>query len=83
MALLNLLHTLDVQQTSVKLNSCCRKLKIKIWWIDNKATVIIGEAPCNATNLHKAFFNHRIKCLKVHEEGLSLQETFLKLQNMD
>ena len=57
----------------IELNQYCRKFKIKLQWIYNKATVIIGEAPCNATNLNKALCNYHIKCLKVHAEAWSLE----------
>ena len=85
------MQKLEVQKTKhlgcktdlIKLNRYCRKLKVKLQWIDIKATVIIGEAPCNPTSLRKALLNHHIKYLKVHAEALSLQIAFLKRQNID
>lgn len=67
----------------IELDSCCRKLKRKIQWIDKKATLIISDAPRNATKLTKALHKHHLKSLKVHVEGLTPQGACLKIQNMD
>ena len=66
------------------MNRYCRKLNIKLQWIDNKAVVIFdNNSPCHAKELNKAFFDSIQLQLKAHFETLRLQAAFLQIRNVD
>ena len=66
-----------------ELNRYCRKLKIKLQWIDKAVVIFDNNSPCHAKNLNKALFEYTQLQLKAHSATLRLQGAFLQIQNVD
>jgi len=67
----------------MELNRYCKKLNVKLQWLDDRAIVIFNNKPCNASNLNKALFEYALSQLKLHAGTLSLQGAFLQIQYID
>ena len=67
----------------MELNTYCKKLNIKLQWVNNLATIIFNDKPCHSNNLNKALFEYSKSQLKAHAGSLSLQGAFLQIQNVD
>ena len=67
----------------MELNRYCKKLNVKLQWVNNLATIIFNDKPCHSNNLNKALFEYSKSQLKAHAGSLSLQRAFLQIQNVD
>ena len=67
----------------MELNRYCKKLNVKLQWVNNLATIIFNDKPCHSNNLNKALFEYSKTKLKAHAGNLSLHGTFLQIQNVD
>ena len=67
----------------MELNRYCKKLNVKLQWVNNLATIIFNDKPCHSNNLNKALFEYSKSQLKAHARSLSLQGAFLQIQNVD
>ena len=67
----------------MELNRYCKKLNVKLQWVNNLATIIFNDKPCHSNNLNKALFEYSKSQLKAHAGSLSLQGAFLQIQNVD
>ena len=67
----------------MELNRYCKKLNVKLQWVNNLATTILNDKPCHSNNLNKALFEYSQSQLKAHAGSLSLQGVFLQIQNVD
>ena len=60
---------------SIELNRYCKKLNVKLQWVNNLATIIFNDKPCHSNNFSKTQ-------LKAHAGSLGLQGAFLQIQNV-
>ena len=67
----------------MELNRYCKKLNVKLQWVNNLATIIFNDKSCHSNNLNKALFEYSKSQLKAHAGSLSLQGAFLQIQNVD
>ena len=67
----------------MELNRYCKKLNIKLQWVNNLVTIIFNDKPCHSINLNKALFEYSKTQLKAHAGSLSLPGAFLQIQNVD
>ena len=67
----------------MELNTYCKKLNIKLQWVNNLATIIFNDKPCHSNNLNKALFEYSKSQLKEYTGCLSSQGAFLKIQSVD
>ena len=67
----------------MELNRYCKKLNIKLQWVNNLDTIIFKDKPCHSNNLNKALFEYSKSQLKAHVGGLGLQGAFLQIQNVN
>ena len=68
---------------SIELNRYCKKLNVKLQWVNNLATIIFNDKPCHSNNFNKALFEYSKSQLKEHTGCLSSQGAFLKIQSVD
>ena len=59
----------------MELNRYCKKLNVKLQWVNNLATIIFNDKPCHSNNFSKTQ-------LKAHAGSFGLQRTFLQIQNV-
>ena len=67
----------------MELNRYCKRLNVKLQWVNNLATIILNDKPCHSNNFNKALFEYSKSQLKAHAGSLSLQGAFLQIQNVD
>ena len=73
----------DCKTEWMELNRYCKKLNVKLQWVNNLATIIFNDKPCHSNNLNKALFEYSKTQLKAHAGSLSLPGAFLQIQNVD
>ena len=64
----------------MELNRYCKKLNVKLQWVNNLATIISSDKPCHSNNLNKALFEYSQSQLKGHAGSFLCKVCFCKFK---
>ena len=57
----------------MELNRYCKKLNVKLQWVNNLAAIIFNDKPCHSNNLNKTLFEYSQPQLKGHAVVLAVR----------